>query len=96
MHGLKQKPTLVRWKPPTTGEYKVNFDEAVFVEIEEAGIEVVIRNEKGEVMVVLSEKMALPSSIEVLEMLAASGDAGSNKSCNFCSGAWFSACQLRR
>ena len=50
---------------------KANFDGAVFADSGEAGVGVVIQNENGEVMAALSEKIALPSSVEVLEMVAA-------------------------
>ncbi|XP_050260115.1 uncharacterized protein LOC126705266 [Quercus robur] len=70
-HGPKLKQSPARWKPPTTGELKANFDGAVFVNTGEAGIGVVIRNEFGEVMAALSEKIAFPSSVETLELLAA-------------------------
>ena len=50
---------------------KANFDGAVFADSDEAGIGVVIRNENGEVMAALSEKIALPPSVETLELLAA-------------------------
>ena len=40
-------------------------------ESNDAGIGVVIHNDKGEVMAVLSEKIAQPSSVDILEMLAA-------------------------
>ena len=50
---------------------KANFDGAVFADSGEAVVGVVIQNENGEVMAALSEKIALPSSVEVLEMVAA-------------------------
>lgn len=50
---------------------KVNFDGAMFNERDEAGIGVIIRNSRGEVMVTLSEKIQKPSSVEILEQLAA-------------------------
>ena len=70
-HGPKLKQSPARWKPPATGELKANFDGAVFVDTGEAGIGVVIQNEFGEVMATLSEKIALPPSVETLELLAA-------------------------
>ena len=50
---------------------KANFDGAVFADSGEAVVGVVIQNENGEVMAALSEKIALPSSVDVLEMVAA-------------------------
>ena len=49
----------------------MNFDGAVFSNSYEAGLGVVIWNERGEVRASLSEKIVLPSSVEILEMLAA-------------------------
>ena len=43
----------------------------MFADTGEAGIRVVIRNEVGEVMVALSKKITLPSSMETLKLLAA-------------------------
>ena len=43
----------------------------MFAKLGETGIGVVIQNEFGEVMAALSEKIALPSSVETLELLAA-------------------------
>ena len=62
---------LVRWQPPAKNFFKVNFDEVVFGEEQEAGISVVIRNNEGQDLAALSEKVRLPASMEVLEMLAA-------------------------
>ena len=69
--GPKQKLPPARWKPLASSELKANFNGAVFADTSEAGIGVVIRNEIGEVMAALSEKIALPSSVETLELLAA-------------------------
>ena len=49
---------------------KVNFDGAMFKDIDEAGIEVVIRNAHGEVMASLAEKIQKPTSVIALELLA--------------------------
>ncbi|XP_075659092.1 uncharacterized protein LOC142628955 [Castanea sativa] len=57
--------------PPPPNLVKINFDGAVFSNSNEAGVGVVVRNERGEVRVALSEKIVMPSSVEVLEMLAA-------------------------
>ena len=62
---------LVQWQPPAENSFKVNFDRAVFGEEQEAGIGVVIRDNEGYVLAALSEKVRLPASVEVLEMLAA-------------------------
>jgi len=48
---FSKKPTKSRrqqrWMPPKLGEYKINFDGAMFNESEEAGIGVVVRNSSG-------------------------------------------------
>lgn len=47
----------VKWKPSRSDFYKVDYDGAVLKDSGEAGIGVVIRNEKGEVMGSLAEKI---------------------------------------
>ena len=61
----------IKWSPPPSGMFKTNFDGAIFEELGEAGIGVVIRNFAGEVMASLSEKIPLPATVEAVEMLAA-------------------------
>ena len=51
--------------------YKTNYDGAVFAELEEAGIGVIIRDVKGLVIAALAEKIPYLGSVEVLEALAA-------------------------
>jgi len=43
----------------------------MFDDLDEAGIRIVVRNGKGEVMAALSRKIAKPSFVELLELLAA-------------------------
>ena len=50
-----------RWQPPGPGLYKVNVDGALFDADNTAGLGVVIRNEQGQVMVSLSERLPLLS-----------------------------------
>lgn len=50
---------------------RTNFDGAVFEDLDAAGIDVVVRNSRGEIMEVLTEIVPMPSSIVVLETLAA-------------------------
>ena len=52
-------------------KYRVNFDGAVFGNSHKLGVGVVIRNDLREVMASLSEKIVMPLSVEVLEMLVA-------------------------
>ena len=49
-----------RWVPPVVGMYKVNYDGACFVDEEKAGIGVVVRNDMGQVMGSLAEKIEMP------------------------------------
>ena len=60
-----------KWHPLATKFLKINFDNAMFEESDEDGIGVVIRNSKGEVMAAFYEKIQTPTTIEVLELLAA-------------------------
>ena len=55
----------------TTEFIQKNFDGAMFNESSEAGIGVVIRNYKGEIMAALLEKIQKPQSVVAVEMLAA-------------------------
>ena len=60
-----------RWKPPDFGQFKVNYDGAVFREQGRAGIGVVIRNSDGAVLASLSQQMPLPTTVAQVEALAA-------------------------
>ncbi|KAK9997071.1 hypothetical protein SO802_021757 [Lithocarpus litseifolius] len=64
----KKRP---RWKPPDSGFEKANFDGAIFEDLSVAGIGVAVRNEHGEVVATLAEKIPIPNSIFTLETLAA-------------------------
>ena len=61
----------MQWQPPTKDIVKANFDRAVLGEDQEADIGVVICNKEGQVLVALSKKVMMPTSVEILEMLAA-------------------------
>ena len=67
----KAIPNKVKWRPLILDFYKANYDGALLEESGEAGLGVVIRNEKGEVMESLAEKINKPDSVEILEALAA-------------------------
>ena len=58
---------------PSPGMYKTNFDCAMFEDSRKAGIGVIIRNSRGEVMASLAKKKKKfnPSSVEIVELLAA-------------------------
>ncbi|KAL0001329.1 hypothetical protein SO802_015110 [Lithocarpus litseifolius] len=62
---------VVKWSPPAEGLYKVNFDGAVFEDQACAGLGVVIRDSAGLVIGALSQKIRLPSSVVMVEDLAA-------------------------
>ena len=68
---MRLQPQPQRWSPPEFGMYKANYDGAYFVEEEAAGIGVVVRNELGQVMASLAEKLIMPQTVEILEALAA-------------------------
>ena len=59
-----------RWKPPDTGFVKANFDGAFFEDISAAGIGMAVRNEHGEVVATMAEKVPVPDSVFTLEALA--------------------------
>ena len=68
---VRLQPQPQRWSPPEPGIYKANYDGAYFAEEEAAGIGVVVRNELGQVMASLAEKIVMPQTVEILEALAA-------------------------
>ena len=61
----------VRWKPPGAGLFKINFDGAVFMDRSLAGLGIIIRDESGLIIAALSQKIPLPSAVELVEALAA-------------------------
>ena len=62
----------VRWTKPLEDFYKVNFDAALFDTNNMVGIGMVIRDCNGNIIGALSQKIALPQSIEHAEALTAS------------------------
>ncbi|KAK7831625.1 putative ribonuclease h protein [Quercus suber] len=61
----------VIWKPPDAGLLKFFFDEAVFDDLGAVGIGAMVHNSFDEVLAALFEIIPLPSSIVVLETIAA-------------------------
>ena len=59
-----------QWRPPEQDHFKVNFDAALFQSLNLAGIGVVIRDWRGDVVAALSMPTALASSVADLEVLA--------------------------
>ena len=62
----------LRWKPPNSGLYKINFNGALFLDQGCAGLGVVIRDSDGLIIAALSQKVRLPGSVDMVEALAAS------------------------
>ena len=62
-------PLHHNWVPPESGEFKSNFDRAMFDESDEAGAGVVIRDSIGHVIAAMAEKIRKPHSVECLEMV---------------------------
>ena len=67
----RRRTSPVQWQPPLRNLVKANFDGAVFGEEQEDGIGVVIRNNEGQVLAALQEKVRMPTTMEILEILAA-------------------------
>ena len=68
---VTSRPARARWSPPTENLYKANFDAALFEHLGFAGLGVVMRDDRGNVLAILSQKIALPQSVEMAEALAA-------------------------
>ena len=74
LHGrpvIKQPPKQTIWKPPDLSTLKTDFDSAVFEDLDAVGIRVIVLNSTSEVLAALFEIISLPSSIVVLETIAA-------------------------
>jgi ribonuclease HI len=67
----KPQPPQVRWKPPSSNLFKVNFDGAIFRESNTGGLGVVIRDNTGMVIATLSQKVTGNHTAEMIEALAA-------------------------
>ncbi|XP_030941423.1 uncharacterized protein LOC115966310 [Quercus lobata] len=61
----------VKWRPPFAPCVKANFDGAIFSQDGLASTDVIIRNEQGLVMAALSQQIPSPTSVEMVEVLAA-------------------------
>ena len=60
-----------RWSPPPIGWFKANFDVALFQDVGQAGLGVIIHDSQGLVMVSLAQNIQLASSVAEMEALAA-------------------------
>ena len=65
-----QQPCRDLWKPPLSLVYKLNFDAVVFSGLDRTEFGAMIRNDKGEVMVVMSAKGPSVFCSEEAELLA--------------------------
>ena len=61
----------MKWRPPLVDHVKVNFNGAFFEGERKAGLGAIIRNDSRLVMVALSQNIPLPTSVEIVEVLAA-------------------------
>nr|POF00372.1 hypothetical protein CFP56_71516 [Quercus suber] len=73
----------VRWRPPSPNHYKINFDGAVFSDVEAKGLRVVICDSYGRVMGSLAECVPLPTSAAMVAALAYKGLYCLLRSCTF-------------
>ena len=60
----------VTWQPPSPSVYKLNFDAAIFSELDRTGVGAIIQNEQGQVMVTMTASGPKVSSSEDAELLA--------------------------
>ena len=67
---LVSRSPWVGWSPPLEGVYKANFDVALFEHCNCAGLGVVVRDCNGKVIAALSQRIALPHSVEQAESQA--------------------------
>jgi len=63
--------TPIKWNPPPSEWFKINFDRAVFKEQAKAGLGSIIRNDHGLVMAASTQVIPLPTSVKMVEVLAA-------------------------
>ena len=74
LHPVRPKQQHVmhtKWKPLDLGCFKVNYDDAIFLEVGRVGIRAVIRNSDGVVMASLSQQIPQPATIAQVEAIAA-------------------------
>ncbi|KAK9991527.1 hypothetical protein SO802_026512 [Lithocarpus litseifolius] len=65
------RPPRVRWTPPPTPCYKLNFDAALLDGFNQVGLGVVCRDSQGYVLAALSQKVGPVQSVEMAEALGA-------------------------
>ena len=59
-----------RWIPPIPNHFKINFDGAVFLELDAAGLGVVIFYSCGRVVGALAKRIPIPTTATIVEALA--------------------------
>ena len=59
-----------RRTPPLLPHLKINFDGDIFKELGCVGIDVVVRNSTGAIIGALSQRIMMPSSAAIVELLA--------------------------
>uniref|UniRef100_A0A2N9F204 Reverse transcriptase domain-containing protein n=1 Tax=Fagus sylvatica TaxID=28930 RepID=A0A2N9F204_FAGSY len=64
---VSKASAVIKWQPPAEGRYKVNYDGAIFRDMNEAGLGVIIRNARGAVMGPMCQRVPFPHSIEAVE-----------------------------
>ncbi|XP_075670417.1 uncharacterized protein LOC142640223 [Castanea sativa] len=64
-------PKDIKWLPLPTNWVKINFDGATFAASSSAGLGAIIRNDLGLVMAAFTQPIPLPTSVEMVEVLAA-------------------------
>ena len=60
-----------KWQTPNPGEYKTNFDGAMFNKCDEAGVGIVVQDSNGLVVAVMAKEKKKPHLVECLELLVA-------------------------
>ena len=63
-------PHRTIWKPPPLPILKVNFDGAIFREQNSLGVGIVLRDDKGQVVAFMDEKITLPYIVTAVELIA--------------------------
>ena len=70
-HCCGKLPRRCKWLPLEPGEFKANFDGAMFNESDEARVGAVIRDSMSQIIPAMAEKIRKPHCVECLEMFAA-------------------------
>lgn len=64
------QPRVNVWKPPPSSIFKLNFDAAIFADLNCSGFGAIICNERGEVIAAMSTKGPLVANNKEAEILA--------------------------